>query len=138
MPQIIFCRLIGPIHDPSEADLVEIVANIHSGILLVWSDGSFYSHSGLGSHAWVFATVTGQVLMQGAGLPSQAIVVLSSGARGITALLFLLTVISNISEMVSDHVSLYCNNKRALENVFDPSPKRGIYPLLAVDYDLRS
>lgn len=31
---------------------------------------------------------------------------------------------------------LYCDNEGALENVFDEFPKRGIYPLLARDYDL--
>mmetsp|Transcript_5492 Transcript_5492/g.8104 ORF Transcript_5492/g.8104 Transcript_5492/m.8104 type:complete len:785 (+) Transcript_5492:1386-3740(+) len=33
-------------------------------------------------------------------------------------------------------VKLYCDNQSALDNVFDSTPKRGIYPMLAVDYDL--
>ena len=31
---------------------------------------------------------------------------------------------------------LYCDNKSALENVFDSEPKQGIYLLSPVDYDL--
>mmetsp|Transcript_1981 Transcript_1981/g.3051 ORF Transcript_1981/g.3051 Transcript_1981/m.3051 type:complete len:373 (-) Transcript_1981:3129-4247(-) len=97
-----FKRLVGPIQTPSEEDLLEIVTNLLSGQLLVCSDGSFYSHSGTGSHAWVFATAAGQILLQGAGPidchPKQ----LSSyrpELGGITSLLFLLTVIAQISDI---------------------------------------
>lgn len=33
-------------------------------------------------------------------------------------------------------VKLYSDNQSALDNIFDSTPKRGIFPLLAVDYDL--
>ena len=42
----------------------------------------------------------------------------------------------HIGNISTGKVKLYCDNKSALENVFDSEPKRGIYPLLAVDYDL--
>ena len=45
-------------------------------------------------------------------------------------------MISHLGSLESGSVKLYCDNKSALENVFDSEPKRGIYPLLAVDYDL--
>jgi len=134
-----FFRLVGPIQPPDEADLVEVVAHIQSGTLLVCSDGSFHPHRGIGSHAWVFATSTGQILLQGA-VPVDCHPKDLSSYRpelgGITSLLFLLTVITKISAITSGQVTLYCDNQSALENVFTSTPKRGIYPLLAVDYDL--
>lgn len=55
---------------------------------------------------------------------------------GITSLLYLISVIVKIGDLSSGQVRLYCDNKSALENVFEETPKRGIYPLLAIDYDL--
>lgn len=134
-----FRRLVGPIQMPQEEDLVEIVSSIITGTLFMCSDGSFHPHQGTGSHAWVFATATGQILLQGAGPidcdPDQ----LSSyrpELGGIVSLLFLLTVIVRISTITDGQVKLYCDNQSALDNVFDSTPKRGIFPLLAVDYDL--
>jgi hypothetical protein len=134
-----FRRLVRPVYPPKEEDLLDIINCILSGTLLVCSDGSFSQHSGTGSHAWVFATATRQILLQGAGPidchPKQ----LSSyrpELGGITSLLFLLRVIVHIGSITAGSVMLYCDNKSALENVFDSEPKRGIYPLLAVDYDL--
>ena len=88
-----FRRLVGPMYSTTEPDLLEVINSITSGTLLVCRDGSFSQHSGTGSHAWVFATATGQILLQGAGPidchPKQ----LSSyrpELGGITSLLFLL------------------------------------------------
>mmetsp|Transcript_24137 Transcript_24137/g.34594 ORF Transcript_24137/g.34594 Transcript_24137/m.34594 type:complete len:1267 (+) Transcript_24137:682-4482(+) len=134
-----FRRLVGPIQYPSEADILEIITNIISGTLLVCSDGSFSPHSGTGSHAWVFATAEGQALLQGAGPIDCHPEHLSSyrpELGGITSLLFLLTVVVRLGAIANGQVKLYCDNKSALENVFEEIPKRGIYPLLAVDYDL--
>jgi len=134
-----FRHLVGPIQQPREEDLVEITSYIRSGTLLVCSDGSFHPHSGMGSHAWVFATSTGHILLQGAGPidchPKQ----LSSyrpELGGITSLLFLLAVIVRTGSVTTGQVKLYCDNQSALDNVFNSTPKRGIDPLLKVDYDL--
>jgi len=35
-------------------------------------------------------------------------------------------------------VTIYCDNKAALEAIFTERPRRGIYPLLALDYDFIS
>ena len=134
-----FKRLVGPILPPAQADLLEIANQITDSELLVCSDGSFSQYSGTGSHGWVFSTATGDILLQGAG-PIDGIPQLLSSYRpelgGITANLFLLTVIVKIFGIEAGGVTLFCDNKSALENVFDPVPRRGIYPLLAVDYDL--
>lgn len=136
-----FRHLVGPIQTPSEEDLLEIATNLLSGQLLVCSDGSFYSHSGTGSHTWVFATAASQILLQGAGPiychPKQLSSYQPELGGMITYLLFLLTVIAQSSDLESGQVTLYCcNNKSALENLFEPIQKRGIYLLLAVDCDL--
>ena len=134
-----FRRLIGPLMPPTDADLLEIAGHIATNSLLVCSDGSFSPSSGNGSHAWVFSTEAGDILLQGAG-PIDCIPQLLSSYRpelgGITANLFLLTVIVKVFDIKEGSVTLFCDNRSALENVFDPVPKRGIYPLLAVDYDL--
>jgi hypothetical protein len=54
---------------------------------------------------------------------------------GILTILFLLQQLVAYFELTIGSVMLYCDNKSALENVFDEHPKRGIYPLLARDYD---
>ena len=134
-----FGRLIGPLELPSEMDLLDIANHISDQSLLVCSDGSFSQRSGTGSHAWVFSTKEGDILLQGAG-PIDCIPELLSSYRpelgGITSNLFLLTVIVRLFDLKEGGVTLFCDNKSALENVFDSVPKRGIYPLLAVDYDL--
>jgi len=62
---------------------------------------------------------------------------LSPGVRGITSLLYLLRVLVHIAgSITTGQVMLYLDNKSTLENAFDSELKRGIYPLLAVDYDL--
>lgn len=134
-----FARLIGPILPPQEADLVDIGNNIVDGTLLLCSDGSFDPWQSIGCHAWVFADILGNILLQGAGpidgQPDQ-VSVYRAELGGITANLYLLAVIIKLMELKEGSVTLYCDNKSALEAVFDPMPKRGIYPMLAVDYDL--
>ena len=126
-----FKRLIGPLMTPTDADLVDIANQISDQTLLVCSDGSFSPCSGTGCHAWVFSTPEGDILMKGAG-PIDCLPQLLSSYRpemgGITANLFILSVIVKLFGLTDGSVTLYCDNKSALETVFDP--------LLAVDCDL--
>ena len=55
---------------------------------------------------------------------------------GITAILYIFQQIVLHLDITSGSVMLYCDNKGALENVFNEQPKRGIYPLLERDYDM--
>jgi len=134
-----FRRLLGPLEPPREEDLLEIANCIVDGTLLLCSDGSFCPHKGIGSHAWVLSTPEGVILLRGSG-PIDGLPRLLSSYRpemgGITTLLFVLTVLVHLFEISSGSVTLFCDNESALGNVFDKSPKRGIYPLLEVDYDL--
>ena len=79
------------------------------------------------------------ILLQGAG-PIDCNPKLLSSYRpelgGITALLFLLTAIVKLGDITEGTVTLFCDNKSALNNIFDAIPRRGIYPLLEADYDL--
>lgn len=105
-----FKRLIGPFQPPTEANLLDIANAISTGTLLVCSDGSFCSHSGTGSHAWLFSTSIGVVLFQGAG-PIDCFPYLLSSYRpelgGITALLFLLSVLTKAYDIAEGSVTLF-------------------------------
>ena len=134
-----FRRLIGPLYQPREEDLLEIANRIIEGTLLVCSDGSFCPHSGTGSHAWVFSSPEGDVLLRGAGPIDCNPVALSSyrpELGGMTALIYILMNIIHTFDIPSGCVTMFCDNKSALENILDGAPKRGIYPLLEADYDL--
>jgi len=133
-----FHRLIGPFELPTTEALKILGTVLRSHSLLACSDGSFSRHAKKGSHAWIFATHDGIPLLQGAG-PIDGHPLLLSPYRtelgGILALLYLLNVIVRCNELREGTVTLFCDNKTALENVFDENPKRGIYPMLAADYD---
>jgi hypothetical protein len=102
-------------------------------------DGSFNPNDGSGSHAWIFADPDGMVLWSGAG-PDDGHPTLMSSYRtelgGLTAVLYLLSVVVKATSSAAGSATIFCDNKVALENIFDEFPKRGIYPLLQADYDL--
>ena len=132
-------RLVGPIIPPSEQDLLSLRNHLESGNLLACSDGSFSRSGGTGSHAWVFSTNVGKILFSGAG-PIDCHPDLLSSYRpevgGLVGVLYILYSVVCTFSIAKGAVTIYCDNKSALENVFDTNLKRGIYPLLAVDYDL--
>ena len=131
--------LIGPFQDPEEGILLELANRITEGTLLLCSDGSFHPHRGIGSHAWIFSTPEGEILLKGAEPIDCNPRTLSSYRTelgGLAAVLYVLQIIVQVFEVETGVVTLYCDNKSALENTFDEMPKRGIYPLLATDYDL--
>ena len=133
-----FTRLLA-FQDPDEDILLELANRITEGTLLLCSDGSFHPHRGIGSHAWIFSTPEGEILLKGAGPIDCNPRTLSSyrpELGGLAAVLYLLLIIVQVFEVETGVVTLYCDNKSALENTFDEMPKRGIYPLLATDYDL--
>ena len=134
-----FTRLIGPMRMPTEKELLEIANHIEGGTLLGCSDGLFSPNSGTGSHAWLFSTPAGEILMQGAG-PIDCHPTMLSSYRpelgGLTSLLFLLYVFTDTYEIQGGTVTLFCNNTSAVENIFEKYMKRGIFSLLAVDYNL--
>ena len=134
-----FKRLIGPIQHLKEEELLEIANRITEGSLLTCSDGSFHPHQGIGSNAWIFSTPEGEILLKGAGPIDCNPISLSSyrpELGGMAAVLYLLQVIVQVYGVQSGVVTLFCDNKSALDNTFDTVPKRGIYPLLATDYDM--
>ena len=133
-----FHRLIGPFDFPS-AEVIEVLSNeIRNHSLLACSDGSFSKYERRGSHAWIFADCEGISLLQGAG-PIDGHPLLLTPYRtelgGILSLLYLVNVIVRSTDLREGTVTIFCDNQAALENIFSESPKRGIYPLLAADYD---
>jgi len=134
-----FHRLIGPLQILTEGTMEAIKAYIRDGTLLTCSDGSFESETGMASHAWVFSDKHGHLLWGGAG-PIDGNPDMGSSYRselgGALTVLFLLQQIVDYYEITSGSVMFYCDNQSALDNIFDEYPKRGIYPLLAPDYDL--
>jgi hypothetical protein len=134
-----FLRLIGPLPTLTEGTIEAIQTYIKEGTLLTCSDGSHEPETEMASHAWVFSDKTGHMLWGGAGPIDGNPDMLSSYRSelgGILTILFLLTQLGEYYEITAGTVVLYCDNEGALDNVFDEFPKRGIYPLLARDYDL--
>ena len=133
-----FHRLIGPFDIPSAETLEVLGAEIRNHSLLACSDGSFSKYERRGCHAWVFANSKGFSLLQGAGPIDGHPLLLTpyrSELGGILALLYLLNIIVRSNELREGTLTIFCDNQAALENVFSENPKRGIYPLLAADYD---
>ena len=134
-----FRRLVGPFTAPSELEFLTLSESLSKGELLGCSDGSFSKGSGTGSHAWVFATNDETILFKGAG-PIDCHPDLLSSYRpevgGLLVLLFIIHSLVGTFELTEGAVVVYCDNKSALENVFNKDLKRGIYPLLQPDYDL--
>jgi hypothetical protein len=96
------------------------------GDLYVCSDGSHSYSTRLGSHAWVFSTAAGEVLWCGAG-PTIGHVTMRSPSRselsGVTSLLLLLLWICKDQNILSGHVTLFCDSNKSLRYVFDDALK---------------
>ena len=108
-----------------------------SGTLLTCSNGSFDPTTGLGSHGWVFA-ISRSLMLQGTG-PMCGNRATSSAYRlelsGLVSLLFLLHRICEHHNVMSGKVSIFCNNKGAIRNVFHHQ-LLGISQFLHTDADL--
>lgn len=80
-------------------------------------------------------------LIQGAG-PIDGHLLLITSYRtelgGITAVLYILLLIVRSAKLTTGTVTIYCNNKAAIEAIFAENPRRGIYPMLKPDYDFIS
>ena len=136
-----FHRLIGPFVLPNDTALLVLADHIQNYSLLACSDGSFRKWESRGCHAWVFSTSDGIPLLQGAGpIDGHPLLITSYRTElgGLTALLYLLVLIVRSTEIRSGSATIFCDNKAALEAVFTDRPRRGIYPLLAPDYDFIS
>mmetsp|Transcript_16534 Transcript_16534/g.23564 ORF Transcript_16534/g.23564 Transcript_16534/m.23564 type:complete len:1161 (+) Transcript_16534:4649-8131(+) len=134
-----FLRLIGPLPVLTDATLKAIGIYIKEGSLLTCSDGSSDPALGTACQAWVMADKDGHVLWGGVGPIDgnpEWVTSYRSELGGITAILYILQQMVLHLDITSGSVMLYCDNKGALENVFDEQPKRGIYPLLERDYDM--
>ena len=92
------------------------------GDLYVCSDGSHSYSTHLGSHAWAFSTAAGEVLWCGAGLTIGHVTMTSpsrSELSGVTSLLLLLLWICKDQNILSGHVTLFCDSNKSLRYVFD-------------------
>ena len=126
---------------PTAEVLQYLSAQIEAHALLACSDGSFRKSERRGCHAWIFATSEGIPILQGAGPidgHSELITSYRTELGGITAVLYLLMLIVRSTNLTQGTVTIYCDNKAALEAIFTENPRRGIYPLLAPDYDFIS
>jgi len=133
-----FRRLIGPFPMLTDATMTAIGIYIKEGTLLTCSDGSMDPEQGTACQAWLFADREGHVLWQGAGPVDgnpEWVTSYRSELGGIAIILYLLQQMVEHLGISVGSVTLYCDNQGALDNVFDEHPKRGIFPMLARDYD---
>ncbi len=132
-----FQYLLGP---PSSLHIntLNISQEIQVCTLLACSDGSFHPTYGRGTHGWVIASNTGNIVLQGAG-PMSGHPDLSSAYRaelsGLVCILYILQRICRHPNVTTGQVTIYCDNKGALKTIFH-SNYIGISPFLMTDSDL--
>jgi len=123
---------------PSESQRTDITEALDHDALITCSDGSHFYQAALASHGWVLADNIETILSTGSaptdGHPSS----LSSyraELSGLLALLYMLYKISCYYNVEGKNVTIDCDNKGALQNIFK-QPPLGITPFFNTDYDL--
>lgn len=120
------------------APMTILAEAFQSGTMVVCSDGSFNPTQGTDTHGWVIASMTRVPLSTGAG-PMCRNPTLSSACRselsGLVAILFLVTKICAYHQIESGKITLYCDNKGAIYNIFHHT-YTGISQYLYTDSDL--
>jgi ribonuclease HI len=135
---VYYQKLLGPITAYRSFPLQQIVEDIAAGSLLVCSDGSFGGTTGTGTFGWVLATTGRCVRFRNAG-PVDCHPDMKSSYRvelsGLLAVSYLLTRICTPHRLLTGSITLYCDHKGAIRNVFHKE-KLGITPFTASDYDI--
>jgi hypothetical protein len=134
---VFFQRLIGK-DPPTQQNCKEIQEEILAKSLLVCSDGAFCHRSRRASHGWVMVSEIKGPIASGAGQDDGHLSLLSSyrsELRGILAAIYIIFCIRAHSGIRNGYVKIYCDNKGAITNAFQPV-QPGISPYTTTDYDL--
>jgi hypothetical protein len=104
----------------------------------VCSDGSFDGTTGTGTFGWVLGTTGCCACFRNVG-PVTCHPGMNSSYRaelkGLLAVSYLLTRICTHHRLLTGSITLYCDHKGAIRNVFHRE-KLGITPFTASDYDI--